>query len=333
MKVVIPVAGIGTRLRPHTHTAPKVLLPVAGKPILGHILDELKAMDNVEEIAFVVGYRGDMVREYVNTSYQFKTQFVTQEETKGLGHAIWMTRELYANEKSPLLIVLGDTIFQADFSKAFAMKESFLGVKEVDDPRRFGLAEVEGGYIKSLVEKPEHPKSNLALVGIYYVIEPPMLYKALDAIIEENVRMRGEFQLTDALARMLKWGYKLRPFPIEGWHDCGKPETMLETNRVILKSKSDPGDIEILKKRFSGCIINPPVSIGKDVSLENSIVGPYVTVSEGSTIRNAIVSNSILAKGASVQNVILESSIISDNAKAEGHLFRLNVGDSSEINF
>lgn len=329
LRVIIPVAGVGTRLRPHTHTAPKVMLHVAGKPMIGHILDELTKYD-VEEITLVVGHLGDAIRNYVTRVYNFKFQFVTQEELKGLGHAIWMTGDLYRQTRDPLLIILGDTIFDADFKTIIGSDVNWIGVKEVDDPRRFGIVELEDGRIRAMVEKPEHPATNLAIVGIYYFTDARMLYACLDEIVQKEWMTKGEYQLTDALQEMLKRGSVMKPFVIDGWYDCGKPETLLSTNRLLLAKHLREGE-PLASHAFSGSLIKPPVSVGKGVVIENSIVGPYVTVADGVVIRNSIIRNSILSNESQVESMLLDGSIIADNAKVTGQSNMLNVGDSSEI--
>lgn len=330
MKAIIPVAGIGTRLRPHTYTAPKVLLPVAGKPILGHILDELVAL-GLTEVTFIIGYKGEMIRDFVLDNYDLTANFVEQPEMLGLGHAISLAKPFHYSDE-PVLIILGDTIFSADLKAVFDKGETALGVRKVEDGRRFGIVELDQrGQVFRLVEKPEVPPSNLAIVGIYYMTRPRVLFDALDAMIAEGRTTKGEFQLTDALQKMLEQGEPMRVFMVEGWFDCGKAETMLETNRELLDTKQDFEDYARLTDRFPGSVVRMPAAIAEGVALENCIIGPYVSVSAGTTMRNCIVSNSIVGANAMVCNIVLEDSIISDNAKVAGNHYRLNVGDSSEI--
>jgi glucose-1-phosphate thymidylyltransferase len=332
MKAIIPVAGIGTRLRPHTHTAPKVLLPVAGKPMIAHILDELVSM-GLKEVTFIIGYKGDMIRDYVTGPYSFKANFVEQSEMRGLGHAISLAKEHHYSDADPVLIVLGDTIFHADLRGVFEKGESAIGVKKVNDARRFGIVELDKrGEVKRLIEKPENPPTNLAIVGIYYMANPKLLFDSLDELIEEGKTTKGEFQLTDALQKMLDAGEHMRVFMVDGWYDCGKPETMLLTNRDLL-DKQNMGATEHTRvsERYPGSVMIMPVAIAESVVIENSIVGPYVSVSAETVLRECIVKNTIIGEHAEVSSIILEDSIISDNAKAVGTQFRLNVGDSSEI--
>lgn len=329
MKAIIPVAGVGTRLRPHTHTAPKVMLNVAGKPMLAHIVDELVEL-GVEEITFIVGYLGHQVREFITENYSIKANFVEQVERRGLGHAISLAEPFHKGDKQ-VLIVLGDTIFRADLKSLFAKTDTHIAVKEVRDPQRFGIVELAEGRISRLVEKPDNPKTNLAIVGIYFICNPGLLFESLRHIIDNNITTRGEFQLTDALQRMIEKGEVMKPFLIEGWHDCGKSETLLETNRELLLFKyNSDAEHEKLRARYPGCIIKAPVSIHPSARIENSIIGPYVTVARNAMICDSIITNSILSENAEVHSLILDASIISNNAKAEGIKTHLNLGDSSE---
>lgn len=319
---VIPVAGVGSRLKPHTHTVPKALINVAGKPMLAHILDELLKI-GVTEAVFVVGHMGDRIREYVESKYKIKAHYVEQMERKGLGHAVFLTRDIVGDR--PTLIVLGDTIFRADFQGVLNAGVSTIGVKEVEDPRRFGVAEVHDGVITKLVEKPEHPVSRLAVVGIYFIAHGNSLFTALDTVINEKKQMtKGEFQLTDALELMIQRGEKLGVFPVDGWYDCGKTETLLATNRDLL-------DMEGKDTQIEGSVIIGPVAIDPTAVIKNSIVGPYASIASGAIVKNAVVRNSILNEDSQVEEALLESSLIGENAIVKGSFKKLNVGDSSEV--
>lgn len=322
MKAIIPVAGVGTRLRPHTYTLPKVLLNVAGKPILGHILDALQ-QHNIDEATIIVGYMGDLVEDYVRRNYSMNVTFIYQEERLGLGHSIWIARE-QITDNEPLLIILGDTIFDVDLSLATNSRFSTLGVKSVDDPRRFGVVELEKGFISRLIEKPENPTTNLALVGLYFINNPKLLVESLQTLIDNNFRTRDEYQLTDALQMMIDKGEKFTTFPVEGWYDCGKPETLLSTNRYLLDGKST-------YKTPEGAVIIPPAFVAENAIVERSVIGPYTTVASGATVIDSVVRDSIISDGATVTASTLEQSIIGNNAIVKGKFSRLNVGDSSEI--
>jgi len=322
MKAIIPVAGVGTRLRPHTYTLPKVLLNVAGKPILGHILDALQ-QHNIDEATIIVGYMGDLVEDYVRRNYSMNVTFIYQEERLGLGHSIWIARE-QITDNEPLLIILGDTIFDVDLSLATNSRFSTLGVKSVDDPRRFGVVELEKAFISRLIEKPENPSTNLALVGLYFINNPKLLVESLQTLIDNNIRTRDEYQLTDALQMMIDKGEKFTTFPVEGWYDCGKPETLLSTNRYLLDGKST-------YKTPEGAVIIPPAFVAENAIVERSVIGPYTTVASGATVIDSVVRDSIISDGATVTASTLEQSIIGNNAIVKGKFSRLNVGDSSEI--
>jgi glucose-1-phosphate thymidylyltransferase len=320
---IIPAAGVGTRLRPHTYTQPKVLLHVAGKPMLAHILDELPGL-GIKKIVLIVGYMGERIVDYVRRKHAgLEVEYVDQPERLGLGHAVSMA-EPFAGDR-PLLIVLGDTIFEADLKSVITGPTSSIGVKEVEDPRRFGIVELNGnGRITRLVEKPEHPTSNLAITGVYYFKEGRPLFAALRELQEKNIRTRGEFQLTDAMQILVERGATITTFPIQGWYDCGKTETLLETNRVLLdKQPSSPA--------IAGSVIHPPVSIGEGAQIRNCIIGPHVSVGAGATLRNSVVRDSIVNENAQVEDAQLEASVLGENAVVSGTFHRVNVGDSSEV--
>ena len=224
----------------------------------------------------------------------------------------------------PLLIILGDTIFDVDLSLATNSGFSTLGVKSVEDPRRFGVVEMEKGFISRLIEKPENPTSNLALVGLYFINNPGLLVNCLDEMIEKNIRTRDEYQLTDALQMMIDRGEKFTTFPVEGWYDCGKPETLLSTNRYLLDGMSIPHPID-------GTVIIPPAFVSPKAHIERSVIGPYATVAAGARVVDSVVKDSIISDGATVTASMLEQSIIGNNAIVKGKFSRLNVGDSSEI--
>jgi glucose-1-phosphate thymidylyltransferase len=290
MRAIIPVAGVGSRLRPHTYTVPKVLLNVAGKPIIGHIMDKI-IENGVDEATIVIGYLGEKIKDYILEHYSIKVDFVEQEERLGLGHAIYLSRHTIS--RSPILIILGDTIFDVNLKAMMKGEYSMLGVKKVDDPRRFGVAETVDGFISKLVEKPEHPNSNLAVVGLYYITQPQTLLDSLKEMIKANMKTKGEFQLTDALQMMIDRGEKVKTYSVEGWYDCGKPETLLETNRLLL-AKAPKAKVP------ASVVIKPPVFVSPD---------------------------------ANVTEALLEDSIVGSNSMVRGRYKRINIGDSSELEF
>ncbi|UCF04801.1 MAG: NTP transferase domain-containing protein [bacterium] len=323
MKAVIPVAGIGKRLRPHTFTIPKALLNVAGKPILGHIVDGLLGM-GVTELIPIIGYKGESIREYLTGTYRVPISFVVQEEQKGIAHAVSLTREFA--DGSELVIILGDTIIKTDFDKIPKQGEYVLGVKEVEDPKRFGICEVESGLITNIVEKPDAPKGNLALIGLYYFKDSTPLFESCATLMEKGITTKGEYQITDALQMMIEKGTAFHPYRIEGWYDCGKVETLLETNRVLLEKAKTTNHRE-------GSIIIDPCYIDEESDVRNSIIGPYVSVAKGCIVRHSIIENSILNEGSCLKNVILQGSVVGAYAEVTGRSSSFNVSDYSQIDY
>jgi len=324
MRALIPVAGVGTRLRPHTYTLPKVLLNVGGKPIVGHIVDKLIDL-GITNISVVVGYMGEMVEDYLRTNFKADFKFFYQEERLGLGHAAYVALSEDGSDE-PLLMILGDTVFDVDLTPLLKSEHSSIGVKRVDDPRRFGVAETTGNKVTRLVEKPDQPASNLAIVGLYYFRSPKKLYAALQEVINKNIKTKGEYQLTDALQLMLDHGEVITFFEIDGWYDCGKPETLLETNRHLLKKTKH-------FKKHDDVVVIPPVYIADSAKITHSIIGPNATIDSDVIITDSLIRDSIIGSGASIRNSLLEGSIVGQNAQLSGSFKRVNAGDSTEIDF
>ncbi len=324
MRAVIPVAGIGTRLKPHTYTTPKVLLNVGGKPMLGHILDKLLE-EKVHKATFVIGHLGNQIKDYVESEYpSIKADFIEQKKMEGLGHAIYTAIPTFDDKE--IFIILGDTVFDVYLKDVFKNKQSALGVKKVDDPARFGVAVLENGFIKKLVEKPTTPISNLALVGLYYIANSDVLIKSLNKLVEKDIRTKGELQLTDALQMMLDDGEKMKTFDVDGWYDCGKPETLLSTNKFLLDKKSS-------SRKFENAVIISPSYIADDAKIDNSVIGPYATIDKGCIIKESVIKNSIVGANSQVSKAMLSGSIIGNNTVVKGAFKRLNIGDSTEIDF
>ena len=322
---MIPAAGSGTRLRPLTDRTPKSLLHVAGKAILGHILDQV-AEAEPERVVLVVapGEQGERIREYAATRRDLTTECVVQESPHGLGHAVAQART--AVGRAPMLVILGDTIVQASIPE-LVRGGSRLGVREVADPRRFGVATVRDGRIVELVEKPERPESNLALVGVYYIQGAALLFECLDTLERQGKRTRGELQLTDALQMLIDRGEELRPFAVEGWYDCGKTETLLETNRALLELH----ELRATSAPRPGVVVVPPVAIDPNADVLHSVIGPHAAIGAGARIRRAIVQNSIVNPGATVEDMLLTSSVVGENAVVRGDFQQLHISDSAEV--
>lgn len=335
MRVVIPAAGIGTRLRPLTDDVPKVLLPVAGRPILGHILESL-ARARPADVRLVVGYRGEQVREFARRAFDLPFSFVDQEEQRGLGHAVLQALEP-AHDEEELLVLLGDTIFDVDYAVLARRDANLLGLRRVEDPSRFGIAVVRDGRISRLVEKPRDPIGDLALVGIYRFRRAGELRRALEELVARDITTRGEYQLTDALQLMLESGVRFEPFEVEGWYDCGTAEILLETNRALLRRAAgeDPaGSPGGVRRPADGDgeggtgapVVLPPVHVADGAEVRDSVLGPYVAVGEGSRLRRAILRDSIVGRDVVIEDAVLEGAIVGDGARVRGEAVRGLVG-------
>lgn len=328
MKAIIPVAGAGTKLRPLTYTQPKALIPMAGKTILNVIIDELSKWD-IDEFIFVIGYLGEKIQDYVMKNYpDLKCSFINQSERKGTAHAIWLTKNAVNNE--PVAIVYGDTLCSFDVKEVMDDPHSMIGVKRVEDPRLFGVAEIDkNNMLTKVYEKPKIPKSNYALVGIYKIMESKEMYEALDDYLQTESIAEGEYHFTFALQKMIENGIQLKAFEVKNWFDCGKKEALLDTNAILLKRKYRDEQVE--DQYFEHAVIVPPVHIGSNCQLENAIVGPNVTIGDNTIIRDSIVSNSIIGSFAELHEIVLKSSIIGNDAFVHGLSQSLNIGDNTEI--
>lgn len=327
MKAIIPVAGAGTKLRPHTYTQPKALIPLAGETILGINVNQLHEA-GVHEFIFIVGYLGDKIQDYIQEKYPDLTcHFIYQTERKGTAHAVRLTKELVGDDE--LFIVLGDTICEYDLQSVLTSKWSLLGVKKVDDPRAVGVAELnDDGFITSVVEKPAIPKSNLALVGLYKIKETALLFECLDTIIENNIKSHDEYNLTDALDCMIDRGANFKVFRVENWFDCGRKESLLASNSILLEKLG--GKISELNK-FENSIFIPPVSIAEGCDIKNSIIGPHVAIGENTTVHSSIIKSSIIGSYSRLYDVVLDDSLIGNDTQILGEIRSLNIGDNTEI--
>lgn len=330
MKAVIPVAGAGTRLRPLTYTQPKPLIPVAGKPIISFIIDQL-IEQGIREFIFVIGYLGEKIKNYVDSQYpDIKREYITQEVRLGSGHAIWTARELISADEE-LVVFFGDVIIDVDFKKVMDCPHSCLCVKKVQDPRKFGVVEYDRtGKVKRVVEKPKIPKSDMAMVGFYKIVDAAKLIEALDFNITHNVRSNGEFPLTDAFMRMIELGTKFVTVEVDNWFDCGKKEVLLDTNAVFLDR---PGYASEDLPDFERSIIIHPVSIGENCKISNAIIGPHVTIGNNARIKHAIIKDSIIGNYAHIKEVILQRSVVGNDTAITGLRQSLNIGDNTEIDF
>ncbi len=336
MKVVIPAAGAGKRLFPHTHTKPKPMVYIAGKPIIGHILDRMIDLQP-EEIILVVGYHKEQIISYVDRYYKdiFKISYIDQQERLGLGHSVYVTKENVIG--SEIMIALGDMIFKSGYLEFYKFHSDngqcsgSIGVREVEEPKKYGIVELEptSSCIKRLEEKPEEPSSNLGIAGVYFVKDTPLLFEVLDWMIQNEIKNRGEYQLTDALQEMIQRGSKFKTFEVSSWYDCGHAKSLLETNQVLLNEKN-PGSVP---REVYDSVIIQPVEIGENVKIINSVIGPYTSIAEDTLITNSIISNSVIGSRTTISNLNLESSIVGDDANLVGKHNSLNIGDYSSIEF
>lgn len=326
MKAIIPVAGAGTKLRPHSYTQPKALIPLAGKTVLSIIIDQLTSA-GINEFIFIVGYLGDKIQDYVKNKHpELQAHYVHQLDRQGVGHAIRMTRNMVNSDE--VLVVLGDTICEYDVQSVVDSPFSMIGVRKVDDPRDFGVAEIEeDGFISRVVEKPQIPKSNMALVGVYKIKESDQMFQCLENNIREGLRSHGEYSLTDALDCMIKMGAKFKSFKVENWFDCGRKETLLESNATLLKKFA----INTNPDQFENTVIIQPVSIGNGCNIKNSIIGPNVTIGENSTIDYSIVKDSIIGSFSNLLDIVLDDSVIGSDTNLRGESRSLNIGDNTSI--
>lgn len=325
MKAIIPAAGIGTRLRPHTFSQPKALLNVAGKPIIGHILDSVIAI-GIVDIIIIVGYKSEAIKNYVAKNYSVNVTFVFQEHREGLGHSLWVAKD-YIEPNEQLLVILGDTIIKAPLDTMVGSSNHMIAIQEVADPRRFGIVELESHTkkVNKFVEKPQNPTSNSAIVGLYYFSSAKVLMETLDSNIKNNERTLGEFQLTDALQKMLEKGENFSAIEVSKWFDCGKPETLLATNAYLLEAT------EQSSVSLDHSIVIPPVYISPTATIRRSVIGPHVTISDNVVIEDSILKNSIVNSNAEVSSSLLENSIIGEYVELTGTFTSVNVGDSSII--
>ncbi|TAK21004.1 MAG: nucleotidyltransferase [Chloroflexota bacterium] len=324
IQVVIPLAGLGTRLRPHTLVRPKPLIPVAGKPMLAHILDRLIGL-SVEEVIFITGHLGEQVEAWAATSCPFPCRFVIQRELRGQAPAIALTRELITH---PMLIIFADTIFDADLSGLENLDaDGLLFVREVDDPRRFGVAVVEDDLITRLVEKPPEPVSNLAVVGVYYVTRPNDLFAAIDHIVARDQRVGGEFYLADALQEMIVRGARFRVGPTPLWADCGTIEAVLETNATLLGRSGN----DIRGTIGSGVTLIPPVFVGEGAMIEQSTIGPFASIGAGTKISRSDIAMSIVGGHCEIHESAIRDSLIGERTQVRGARGNLNVSDHGQV--
>ena len=322
MKVIIPTAGSGSRLRPHTFTSPKTLLHVAGRPILDYLLEPLLELPDLSELIFIIGDNGEQIREYVERHYNLPVTYIWQNDQKGLGHAISLAKE--RDNGAPLLILLGDKIFEGSYQKILQNPYTVIGVKMAENPQGVGIVETDGEFITRLIEKPENPPTNLVIEGAYYIRNSELLFHCLDEIIERDIRTQNEYQLTDGLQLMLEYGERMKIEFINSLH-CGTLNQLLVANQSILVKQASR------VYRIPNSVIIPPVFIGEGAVIESAIIGPYTSIDRGTRVVNAIIKDAIIHPNAEVRDALIHRSVIGPNARVYGNFHQLNVGSSAQI--
>jgi glucose-1-phosphate thymidylyltransferase len=324
MKVIIPLAGKGTRLRPHTHITPKPMMKVAGKPVMSYVLDELKKLGNVEQVIYITGHLKGKVEEYARAEMDVPSVFIEQKIQDGTAGAIALARE-YVDQ--PVLIIFVDTIFDADLTRVKSVDaDGIIWVKEVEDYQRFGVVVTDkDGNMTKIVEKPKTPISKRANIGLYYIRNWKLLFEGITHVLEQP-KNQGEYFLTDAFQYMIDKGAKIRVIDVEGWYDAGKIETMLETNEAMLtrgraRRPSRAGDSTIID----------PVYIEDNVTLKKSKIGPNVSIGSGTVLDGSEISNSIVGSNARISNSVLKNSLVGDDTVLDGVKGEVTIGDHSEV--
>ena len=325
MKVIVPLAGKGTRLLPLTKRVPKPLVRVAGRPVMDYVMDAVKGLD-VDELIVITGHLKDVVERYIVERYDVKATFVEQKTLDGTAGAINLARP-YVD--SPVLIIFVDTVFEADLSLINRVDaDGIIWVKEVEDYQRFGVIVTDAeGYMTRIVEKPTTPISRLANIGLQYVRDWKALFDGIAHVLQQPPGKGGEYYLTDAFQYMVDRGRRLLAAPVAGWYDCGKVDTLLETNRHLLEH----GRARMPSGPRPGCTIVPPVYIEDGVSINDATIGPNVSIEAGSVVAESTIANSILGRNVRVVRGIVKDSLVGDDQKIEGKTVQQSVMDAGEL--
>jgi glucose-1-phosphate thymidylyltransferase len=325
MKVIIPLAGKGTRLRPHTHITPKPMLKIAGKPVIDYVMEDLQRLGNIEQVVYITGHLKEKVEEYARAKYPFDAVFIEQKVQDGTAGAVALARQ-YVDQ--PVFIIFVDTIFDADLSVVNRTDaDGIIWVKTVDDYQRFGVVVTDNdGNMTKIVEKPSTPISKRANIGLYYIRNWKLLYEGIDWTLRQP-KNKGEYYLTDAFQYMIDHGAKIKVIDVEGWYDAGEQGTLLETNRIMLEKgrarrpSSLPPDVRVID----------PVYIEDNVVLANATIGPNVSIGTGSRLEGSELRDTIVGSGSTVTNSTLTNSLIGDAAVVDGARGQINVSDHSVV--
>jgi glucose-1-phosphate thymidylyltransferase len=328
MKIVLPMAGFGTRLRPLTWSKPKPLIPLAGRPMLDYVLDMFVDIPSVEEVIFIIGYLGEQIEAHIDQTYpKMKARYVVQDEMIGQSHAIWLARE---GLRGSMIMAFVDTLIETDFSSLpTEQAEAVAWVRRVPDPRRFGVAEVgSDGWVKQLIEKPKDISNNLTVIGFYYFQSAEALLEAIEEQMARDIQLKGEYFLVDAINIMLERGLRMRIEPVKVWHDSGTPEAVLETNRYVLENLRSNSEQAAARE---GVEVFPPVYIDPSAEVRRSVIGPHASIGAECVIERSVVKDSIIDTGSHITDSTLSTSLIGRHVRVLGCDLALNLGDFSTV--
>jgi len=322
VQVIIPLAGKGTRLRPHTHLVPKPLLKVAGRPVMDWVMDRLEGLQ-VEELIFITGHLKDQVEKYTRARYPYPSRYIEQRVQDGTAGAVNLARPFV---HGPVLIIFVDTVFEADLTVINRVDaDGIIWAKEVEDYQRFGVVVTDSqGFMSRIVEKPKEPISRLANIGLYYIRTVDGLWQGIDHVLAAPPN-KGEYYLTDAFQWMIEHGKRIYTAEVGGWYDCGKLDTLLETNEILLRKGA--GRVP----SFPGVTIRQPVYIEDGVTIERSTVGPNVSLERGTKITDSTLANAIVGRDTTLRNVSLDGALIGNSVLVEGLAGSVTLGDHSEV--
>ena len=337
MKIIVPMAGIGSRLRPHTLTVPKPLTVIAGKPIVQRLVEDIASVidEKIDEIAFVIGptakgFPTDTEQKLLKIAKELgaKGSVYVQEEALGTAHAIYCAKESLSG---PCVVAYADTLFKADF-KLDANADGAIWVKQVDNPSAFGVVKLEDGYIKDFIEKPKEFVSDLAIIGIYYFKSGEKLLEEIQYLIDNDLKENNEYQLTNVLESLKQQGAKFIPGKVNTWMDCGKKDPTVETNKIILGFEEKAGNNLVAEDVvLENSEIIQPCYIGKNVVLKNTKVGPFVSIGENSVVENSTIVNSLIQTNVEISNADLDNAMIGNHAKYNGNYTSVSIGDYTEL--
>ncbi len=337
MKIIVPMAGIGSRLRPHTLTIPKPLTVIAGKPIVQRLVEDIAGVvqQEIEEIAFIIGPSSkgfpantEETLLHIASELGAKGSVYVQEEALGTAHAIYCAKESLSG---PCVVAFADTLFKADFTLD-AEADGAIWVKQVEDPSAFGVVRLKNGYISDFVEKPKEFISDLAIIGIYYFKDGDKVKEEIRHLIDNDIRPSGEFQLTEVLESLKQQGAKFIPGKVDVWMDCGKKDPTVDTNKTILGIEQERGNNLVSDSVvLENSEIIQPCFIGENVVLKNTTVGPHVSIGENSLVENATVKNSLIQSNVTITNATLDNAMIGNHAKYNGNYTSVSIGDYTEL--